>query len=133
MHVSVGCPPGYEPDPDIVKRAKAEGAQTGAIIEITHDPMVAAKNADAIYTDVWISMGQEDEHKPRMAAFAPYQVNSELMKQAKSRAIVLHCLPAHRGEEITADVLDGPQSVVLDQAENRLHIQKAILLEWLGK
>ena len=133
MHVSVGCPPGYEPDPTIVERAKAEGVQTGAIIEITHDPMVAAKDADAIYTDVWISMGQEDEHKSRMAAFAPYQVNSGLMKQAKSRAIVLHCLPAHRGEEITADVLDGPQSVVLDQAENRLHIQKAILLQWLGK
>ena len=133
MHVSVGCPPGYEPDPDIVKWAKAEGAQTGATIEITHDPMVAAKDADAIYSDVWISMGQEDERKPRMKAFAPYQVNNELMKQAKSRAIVLHCLPAHRGEEITADVLDGPQSVVLDQAENRLHIQKAILLEWLGK
>jgi ornithine carbamoyltransferase len=95
--------------------------------------MVAAKNADAIYTDVWISMGQEDEHQPRMAAFAPYQVNSQLMKQAKPGALVLHCLPAHRGEEITAEVLDGPQSVVLDQAENRLHIQKAILLEWLGK
>jgi len=133
MHVSVGCPPGYEPDPDIVKRAKDEGDQTGATIEITHDPKVAAKDADAIYTDVWISMGQEDEHQPRMAAFASYQVNSQLMKQAKSRAIVLHCLPAHRGEEITAEVLEGHQSVVLDQAENRLHIQKAILLEWLGK
>ena len=133
MHVSVGCPPGYEPDSDIVKQARAEGAQTGARIEITHDPMVAAKNADAIYTDVWISMGQEDEHQPRMAAFGPYQVNNQLMKQAKPSAVVLHCLPAHRGEEITAEVLDGPQSVVLDQAENRLHIQKAILLEWLGK
>jgi len=133
MHVSVGCPQGYEPDTDIVKRARAEGAQTGATIEITHDPMVAAKNADAIYTDVWISMGQEEEHQPRMAAFAPYQVNSQLMKLAKPSAVVLHCLPAHRGEEITAEVLDGPQSVVLDQAENRLHIQKAILLEWLGK
>ena len=133
MHVSVGCPQGYEPDADIVKRARAEGAQTGATIEITQDPMLAAKNADAIYTDVWISMGQEDEHQPRMAAFAPYQVNSQLMKQAKPSAVILHCLPAHRGEEITAEVLDGPQSVVLDQAENRLHIQKAILIEWLGK
>jgi len=133
MHVSVGCPPGYEPDTNIVKRAQAEGVLTGAIIEITHDPLVAAKNADAIYTDVWISMGQEDEQQPRMAAFAPYQVNSQLMKQAKSHAVVLHCLPAHRGEEITADILDGPQSVILDQAENRLHVQKAILLEWLGK
>ena len=133
MHVSVGCPPGYEPDSNIVKQAKAEGIQTGATIEVTHDPMEAAKNADAIYTDVWISMGQEDEHQPRMAAFAPYQVNGQLMKQAKPKGIVLHCLPAHRGEEISAEVLDGPQSVVLDQAENRLHIQKAILLEWLGK
>ncbi len=133
MHVSVGCPPGYEPDSTIVKQAKAEGTLTGAKIEITHDPMLAAKGADAIYTDVWISMGQEDEQQPRMAAFAAYQVNSLLMKQAKPGAVVLHCLPAHRGEEITADVLDGSQSVVLDQAENRLHIQKAILLEWLGK
>jgi ornithine carbamoyltransferase len=133
MHVSVGCPPGYEPDSTIVKQARAEGTQTGAMIEITHDPIKAAKNADAIYTDVWISMGQEAEHQPRMAAFAPYQVNSPLMKRAKPNAVVLHCLPAHRGEEITAEVLDGPQSVVLDQAENRLHIQKAILLEWLGK
>lgn len=133
MHVSVGCPPGYEPDNTIVKQARVEGAQTGASIEITHDPMVAAKHADAIYTDVWISMGQEDEQEPRMAAFAPYQVNSQLLKQAKPNAVVLHCLPAHRGEEITAEVLDGAQSVVLDQAENRLHIQKAILLEWLGK
>ena len=133
MHVSVGCPPGYEPDSSIVKRASAEAALTGATIEITHDPMEAANNADAVYTDVWISMGQEDEHQPRMAAFAPYQVNRHLLEQAKPNAIVLHCLPAHRGEEITADVLDGPQSVVLDQAENRLHVQKAILLEWLGK
>jgi len=133
MHVSVGCPSGYEPDSRIVKQAMAESIESGARIEITHDPMVAAKNADAIYTDVWISMGQEAEHQPRMAAFAPYQVNSQLMKQAKPSAVVLHCLPAHRGEEITGEVLDGPQSVVLDQAENRLHIQKAILLEWLGR
>ena len=133
MHVSVGCPPGYEPDSTIVKQAGTEGAQTGALIEITHDPLVATKNADVVYTDVWISMGQEDEYEPRMAAFGPYQVNSQLMKQAKPSAVVLHCLPAHRGEEITAEILDGPQSVVLDQAENRLHIQKAVLLEWLGK
>jgi ornithine carbamoyltransferase len=90
MHVSVGCPQGYEPDNNIVKRAKTEGAQTGATIEITHDPMIAAKNADAIYTDVWISMGQEDEHQPRMAAFAPYQVNSQLMKQAKPGSFTVY-------------------------------------------
>ena len=133
MHVAVGCPKGYEPDQRIVEAAKEEGLQTGARIEITHDPKIAAKDADVIYTDVWISMGQEHEQQPRMAALAPYQVNSQLMQQAKPNALVMHCLPAHRGEEITEEVLDGPQSVVLDQAENRLHIQKAILLEWVGK
>ncbi len=133
MHVSVACPPGYKPDAAIVKQAKLEGQKTGSIIEITHDPRKAAHNADAVYTDVWISMGQEKESRARKAAFAPYQVNRQLMKQANPNAVVLHCLPAHRGEEITAEVLDGPQSAVLDQAENRLHVQKAILLEWLGK
>lgn len=133
MHVSVGCPQGYEPDPRIVEAAQKEGQQTGARIEITHDPKIAATNADVIYTDVWISMGQEHEQQPRISALTPYQVNSQLMEQAKPNALVMHCLPAHRGEEITQDVLDGPQSVVLDQAENRLHIQKAILLEWLGR
>ena len=133
MHVAIGCPKGYEPDRGIVEAAKDEGVQTGARIEITHDPHIAAKDADVIYTDVWISMGQEHEQHPRMAALAPYQVNRHLMQQAKPHALVMHCLPAHRGEEITEEVLDGPQSVVLDQAENRLHIQKAILLEWIGK
>ncbi|MEO8324907.1 MAG: ornithine carbamoyltransferase [Nitrospirota bacterium] len=133
MHVIVGCPKGYEPDPRIVAAAQIEGQQTGARIEITHDPKIAATDADVIYTDVWISMGQEHEQQPRMSALTPYQVNSQLMKEAKPNALVMHCLPAHRGEEITEEVLDGPQSVVLDQAENRLHIQKAILLEWLGR
>ena len=133
MHVSVGCPPEYEPDPLLVKKAQEDGSQTGAVISVTPDPCHAAKNADVIYTDVWISMGQESEQQPRMAALAPYQVNHQLMKAAKPNAIVMHCLPAHRGEEITADVLEGPQSVVLEQAENRLHIQKAILMEWLGR
>ncbi len=133
MHVSVSSPSGYEPDSVLVKKAQAEGSKTGAMIFITPDPYQAVQNADVIYTDVWISMGQESEHQPRMAALAPYQVNSQLMKSAKPNAIIMHCLPAHRGEEITAEVLDGPQSVVLDQAENRLHIQKAILMKWLGK
>jgi ornithine carbamoyltransferase len=133
MHVSVGCPKGYEPDSSIVKGAREEGLQTGARIEVTRDPRIAAQDADVIYTDVWISMGQEHEHHPRMAALSPYQVNRRLLLHAKADALVMHCLPAHRGEEITEEVLDGPQSVVLDQAENRLHIQKAILLEWLGK
>lgn len=133
MHVTVGCPSGYEPDPELVKRAQDEAARTGADISITTDPFQAADQADVIYTDVWISMGQESERQARMAALAPYQVNNQLMKYAKPDAMVMHCLPAHRGEEISAEVLDGPQSVVLDQAENRLHIQKAILVEWLGK
>jgi ornithine carbamoyltransferase len=133
MHVFVGCPKGYEPDSRIIEAAKEEGQQTGARIEITHDPKIAAMDADVIYTDVWISMGQEHEQQPRIRALTPYQVNRQLVNQAKPNALVMHCLPAHRGEEITEDVLDGPQSVVLDQAENRLHIQKAILLEWLGK
>ncbi len=132
MDVTVGCPKGYEPDPHIVHQAQTEGAKTGATIKITNDPKKAAKDADAIYTDVWISMGQEKERKSRMKALAPYQVNRPLMHHAKPNAIVLHCLPAHRGEEITQEVLDGPQSVILDQAENRLHIQKAILLKWIG-
>ncbi|MCA9421776.1 MAG: ornithine carbamoyltransferase, partial [Nitrospira sp.] len=124
---------GYEPDPRIVEAAQEESQQTGARIEITHDPKMAVRDADVIYTDVWISMGQEQQQEPRMTALAPYQVNGKLMQQAKPNALLMHCLPAHRGEEITEDVLDGPQSVVLDQAENRLHIQKAILLEWLGR
>lgn len=133
MHVSVGCPVEYGPDPVLVKKAQEEGSQTGAMISITSDPNQAARHADIVYTDVWISMGQESEQQPRMAALTPYQVNGTLMKSAKPDAIVMHCLPAHRGEEITAEVLDGPQSVVLDQAENRLHIQKAILMKWIGR
>ncbi len=133
MDVAVGCPKGYEPDPDIVAAAKEDALTTGARIEITHDPKRAAQDADVIYTDVWTSMGQEHQQQSRMAALAPYQVNGQLMQQAKADALIMHCLPAHRGEEITEDMLDGPQSVVLDQAENRLHMQKAILLGWLGR
>ncbi len=133
MHVAVGCPPHYQPDPGIVERSREEASRTGATIEIVHDPSVAAENADALYTDVWTSMGQEHEQAERLKAMAPYQLNERLLHRAKPSAIVLHCLPAHRGEEITAAVLDGPQSVVLEQAENRLHVQKAILTEWLGR
>ncbi len=133
MHIAIGCPPHYQPDPGIVERSRKEAAQTGATIEIVHDPAVAAENADALYTDVWTSMGQEHEQTERLKALAPYQLNERLLHRAKPSAIVLHCLPAHRGEEITAAVLDGPQSAVLQQAENRLHIQKAILTEWLGR
>ena len=133
MRVVIGCPPAYQPDPGVVERSREEAAHTGATIEIVHDPAEAAENADALYTDVWTSMGQEQEQAERVKALAPYQLNEGLLSRAKSSAIVLHCLPAHRGEEITAAVLDGPQSVVLQEAENRLHVQKAILTEWLGR
>ena len=133
MHIAIGCPPQYQPDPGIVERSREEAARTGATIDVVHDPDVAAENADALYTDVWTSMGQEREQPERLKAMAPYQVNERLLHRAKPSAITLHCLPAHRGEEITAAVLDGPQSVVLQQAENRLHVQKAILTEWLGR
>jgi len=133
MHIVVACPPGYSPDQGIVDRARQEATHTGGSIQITPDPTSAAKGADVVYTDVWTSMGQEDEHAQRLKSLAPYQLNEALMKVAKPDAMVLHCLPAHRGEEISATVIDGPQSAVLDQAENRLHVQKAILTEWLGR
>jgi len=116
----LACPPGYEPDPTIT-------AQTGKRTTVTHDVDAAARDADVIYTDVWTSMGQEAEAKARLRAFRPYQVNERVVSLARPDAIVMHCLPAHRGEEITDAVIDGPQSVVFDQAENRLHVQKAIM------
>ena len=133
MTISVGCPPGYQPDQHIVDRARMEGQKTGAVIEIGSDPLVAVKDADVVYTDVWISMGREREQARRIKILSPYQLNERLLKRAKPDAVVMHCLPAHRGEEISAQVLDGPQSVVLDQAENRLHMQKAILVRLLGQ
>ena len=133
MIITLGCPVGYQPEQHVVDRARLEAAKTGAVIEIGHDPNIAAKEADVVYTDVWISMGREREHARRIKVLAPYQVNGRLMQRAKPDAIVMHCLPAHRGEEISAEVLDGPQSVIIDQAENRLHMQKAILATLLGK
>lgn len=127
MHFSLGCPEGYEPDPGLTSWAKEEAKETGCDIQITHDPQSAVQDADVIYADVWISMGQEAEKTERLARFEPYQVNRRLMSNAKPDCLIMHCLPAHRGEEITDEVLDGPNSVVLDQAENRLHVQKAIL------
>jgi ornithine carbamoyltransferase len=129
MHVRVGAPPGYQPDPAIVARAQEIAARTGGSAAVLEDPAVAAKGANVLATDVWVSMGQADAPE-RKAALAPYQVNGELAGLAAPDAIVLHCLPAHRGEEITAELIDGPSSVVWDQAENRLHAQKA-LLAWL--
>lgn len=130
MHVAVATPPGYEPIPQIVSRASEIAERTGGSIEVATDPSAAVRDADAVYTDVWASMGQEEEASERKLIFAPYQLNQVLLAAAKPDAIVLHCLPAHRGEEISADVIDGPQSAVWDEAENRLHVQKA-LLEWL--
>jgi len=133
MTIGLGCPSGYQPDQHVVDVARLEAAKTGAVIELGHDPHVAVKEADVIYADVWISMGREREQARRLKVLAPYQVNSRLVGKAKPDAIVMHCLPAHRGEEISAEVLDGPQSVIIDQAENRLHMQKAILTKLLGK
>ena len=125
---ALACPTGYEPDAAIVAECRAKGART----EITHDVAEAVRNADVVYTDVWTSMGQEDEAAARRARFAPYQLNDAVMRGAARDALVMHCLPAHRGEEITESVLEGPRSVVFDQAENRLHLQKA-LMAWLAK
>ncbi len=133
MVIAVGCPSGYEPDQRVVDLSREHAARTGGAIELTTSANVAAKDADVLYTDVWVSMGREREKARRLKALAPYQVNERLLKLAKPTAVVMHCLPAHRGEEITAGVLDGPQSIVLDQAENRLHMQKAILVTLLGR
>lgn len=133
MRVVIGCPSGYQPDQRVIDRARIEGQATGASIEVVENPLVAVKEADVVYTDVWISMGREREQARRLRLLAPYQLNQRLLQRAKPDAIVMHCLPAHRGEEISADVLDGPQSVVIDQAENRLHMQKAILTQLLTR
>ncbi len=133
MTIALGCPSGYQPDQHVVDLARIEAAKSGAVIELGDDPYVAVKEADVIYADVWISMGREREQARRLKVLAPYQVNSRLVAKAKPNVIVMHCLPAQRGEEITAEVLDGPQSVIIDQAENRLHMQKAILTKLLGK
>jgi ornithine carbamoyltransferase len=130
--IIVASPVGYEPKPEIVGRALVIAARTGASIEVTNDPLAAAPGADAVYTDVWASMGQEHEAADRRVIFAPYQVNENLMAVTAPHAVFMHCLPAHRGEEVTAGVMESPQSVVFDQAENRLHVQKAILLLLLG-
>lgn len=131
--MSVATPPGYEPDPEIRKQAEEDGKETGAGFSFTNDPSEAVENADAVYTDTWASMGQEQEKEKRGEIFAPFQVNKSLMAKAKEGVFFMHCLPAHRGEEVTDDVIDSSQSIVYDQAENRLHIQKVIMLSLLGK
>jgi len=130
--IAVATPHGYAPDAEIVAAARRIGKKTGAIIEVTEDAVSAATGANAIYTDVWASMGQEDQAAARKKIFAPYQVNQKLFALAASDAVFMHCLPAHRGEEVSAEVIDSPHSVVYDQAENRMHVQKAILLSLLS-
>jgi ornithine carbamoyltransferase len=127
MAIAVASPKGYGPDLAVVERARAIAAQTGGAVEVLHDPFDAASGADILYTDVWASMGQEAESEARRTLFRDYQINRLLLTKAAPGAIVLHCLPAHRDEEITDEVLEGPQSRVWDQAENRLHVQKAVL------
>jgi ornithine carbamoyltransferase len=128
---TIACPPGYEPKETYVNAAVQIGKQCGATITVTHNPIEAVADADVIYTDVWTSMGQEQESEQRLAVFQPFQVNGELVKHAKPDYMFLHCLPAHRGEEVAADVIDGPNSYVFQQAGNRLHVQKAILVSLL--
>ena len=132
MDVAVATPQGYEPDAAVVAHARELGAGTDARITVTHEPALAMADADVIYTDVWASMGQEEERARRLQVFPPYQVNQALVSAAKPEVVVMHCLPAHRGEEITDEVVDGPHSLVFDQAENRLHAQKAILVELMA-
>jgi ornithine carbamoyltransferase len=130
--IRIATPPGYEPDAQIVTDAREIAQETGAIIETLSDPHAAVAGVDAIYTDAWTSMGQEHQAAERDRIFPPYQVNEELVAGAASHAVFMHCLPAHRGQEITDAVIDSVRSVVFDQAESRLHVQKAILLLLLG-
>jgi ornithine carbamoyltransferase len=132
MDISVATPEGYECEADSVKLAKEAAAISGSVIKMTNSPQEAVENADVIYTDTWVSMGMEDEKEERVKLFMPYQVNKELMQVAKTDAIFMHCLPAYRGYEVTDEIIDGPQSVVFDQAENRLHAQKAVLVKLMG-
>ena len=127
LHVVIASPEGYKPDPKIVALAQDDAKANGGLVEVIDDPIEAVKGADVLYTDVWASMGQEAEINERMQAFKGYQINTESIKLAHPSSIVLHCLPAHRGEEITDEVIEGSHSVVFDEAENRLHAQKAIM------
>jgi len=132
MHVVVATPRGYEPDAGVVERAGEFARASGGRVEVLTDPLQAVAGADVVYTDVWASMGQEAQEEERRRVFGPYQVNGDLMARAGGGSVFMHCLPAHRGQEVTDEVIDGPQSVVWDQAENRLHIQKAILALVIG-
>jgi ornithine carbamoyltransferase len=129
VDVTIACPFGFEPNVIAYQHACEDAKLTGAKIEITHCPADGVKNADAVYTDVWASMGQEAEAAERKKIFKPFQVNEELMAKAKKDAIFMHCLPAHRGDEVTDGVIDAPSSVVFQEAENRLHVQKSIMYQ----
>ncbi len=134
LHFSIGCPKGYEPNPLIFKSAVREAQKLGSPIpEVSADPYEAVSGADVVYTDAWTSMGQEAEAQARLAAFQGFQVTPEMLAAAGPDVMFMHCLPAHRGEEVAAEVIDGPQSVVFDEAENRLHVQKAVLVTLLGQ
>jgi ornithine carbamoyltransferase len=134
LRFSIGCPESYQPNPLVFKSAVREAQKLGSPVpELTADPYEAVAGADAVYTDVWTSMGQEAEAQARVAAFQGFQVTPELMAAAGPDVMFMHCLPAHRGEEVAADVIDGPQSVVFDEAENRLHVQKAILVTLMSQ
>ena len=132
LHVTIAAPIGFDPDPGVVAAARARAAETGATVTLTNDPIAAADGADVLVTDTWTSMGQEEDGLDRVGPFRPFQLNAGLLSHADPDVVVLHCLPAHRGEEITDEVMDGPQSVVFDEAENRLHAQKGVLLWALG-
>ncbi|HWC29652.1 MAG TPA: ornithine carbamoyltransferase [Dehalococcoidia bacterium] len=133
-HISVGCPAGFLPDADVVARATSIAQRTGGSVEVHTDPVAAVSGAEAVYTDVWLSMGNdESERAERHCRFGPYQVNEELLKHAAPGAIFMHCLPAHRGEEVSADVVDGPRSVIFEQVENRAHTEQAVLIALLER
>jgi ornithine carbamoyltransferase len=133
MQVVIASPKKFMPDPEVVRQAQGTAKKSGGTVSILTDPLKAAEGADVLYTDVWVSMGKEGEKRKRAREFKPYQINQKLVERAKSDVLVMHCLPAHRGEEITADVMEGPHSVIFSQADNRLPMQQAILERWVGQ
>jgi len=133
MQVVIASPKKFMPDPEVVRQATAAAKKSGGTITILTDPLKAAEGADVLYTDVWVSMGKEGEKRKRARQFKPYQINQKLVERAKSDVLVMHCLPAHRGEEITAEVMEGPHSIIFNQADNRLPMQQAILEKWVGQ
>ncbi len=133
VHFTAACPEGFLPDEGLLAQAREDGKETGALIEVVTDPRAGVEGADAVYTDVWTSMGQEEEREKRLEAFRGFQVDLDLFSRAKKDAIFMHCLPAHHGEEVTEEVCEHERSVIFDQAENRLHCQKAVMVTLMGK